>query len=364
MKSLIPLSFYSNAEVFEAEKCHLQNLWSFVCLTIDLENHNDFLTKEIGGHSVVIQNFHGELKAFENVCSHRFSRIRQCSHGNGLLKCPYHGWVYDTEGVPCGIPNYQNFEGFSEEIRQSLRLQSWQLETCGKFIFIRYSKDHYPLKDYLAEIYNLLIDYSEAMNKRIDEYQMSIQANWKIVVENTLDNYHLPAVHANSFGKFGSVEGQYCFFQPHSTYLARPKSHSSKKKANPNSAVQSILKVDGYQHNLIFPSLLLSTFSGLSMSIHAISPISPSETIVHVHTFTGKLQHPQLDEVFREMYGEPTAQLVQSVWKEDQPICEQVHLGLINSQGRESMYCKDECRIYDFQTSYLKLFNSHGDIGR
>ena len=41
--------------------------------------------KKIGCKSVVVQNFHGELRPFHNVCSHRFSRIRTNSKGNSGL---------------------------------------------------------------------------------------------------------------------------------------------------------------------------------------------------------------------------------------------------------------------------------------
>ena len=51
---------------------------SWLCLGFvdDLKSDRDFITAQIGPHSIVVQNFGGELKAFRNVCSHRFSRIQ------------------------------------------------------------------------------------------------------------------------------------------------------------------------------------------------------------------------------------------------------------------------------------------------
>ncbi|WP_044564337.1 Rieske 2Fe-2S domain-containing protein [Azospirillum sp. B4] len=71
--------------------------------------HGDYLTgtaPDARGAAipVVAQNFQGALKAFRNVCSHRYALIHDQPCGRGLLRCPYHGWVYDAAGVPIGIP--------------------------------------------------------------------------------------------------------------------------------------------------------------------------------------------------------------------------------------------------------------------
>ena len=359
MKTLILPSIYSDSEVFKREQVILfQDLWNFVGLTTDLENHNDYICKEIGGKSVVIQNFQGELRAFDNVCSHRFSRIRQCSRGNGSLQCPYHGWVYNSDGIPTGISHQQDFDEMSDSVKISLKLKEWLIEKCGRFIFVKKTDNSVTLKDFLGGIYNKLIEFSEAIGKKVDCHEMTIHANWKIVVENTLDNYHLWWVHPNSLAKYGPVEGHYWYYDIHSIYLSKPKKLDPKLRKFISQFSDRKLNVDGYQHYLIFPNLTLATFSGMSFTVHSMTPLSPFKTQVTNYTFMGKLNDTRLEKILFEMNSESTADLTRTIWAEDKPICEQVQLGISSiGNDREGLFSREEQRIYEFQKTYINFMN-------
>jgi choline monooxygenase len=86
MNTLIaPRKFYG-PEVYQPEQRQLFSLvWRCVGFTHELERHHDFVTLDVGGCSVVVQNFNGTLRAFANVCFHRFNRIHAECRGNGPL---------------------------------------------------------------------------------------------------------------------------------------------------------------------------------------------------------------------------------------------------------------------------------------
>ena len=42
-------------------------------------------TLEIFDYPILIQNFKGEIKAFENICPHRFNKIQTETRGKGLF---------------------------------------------------------------------------------------------------------------------------------------------------------------------------------------------------------------------------------------------------------------------------------------
>jgi phenylpropionate dioxygenase-like ring-hydroxylating dioxygenase large terminal subunit len=104
-------------------------------------NHQDFIRAEIAGRSILVQNFDGLLRGFYNVCSHRHARLRATDCGNGLLRCPYHGWTYNAEGVPVGIPGNSEYFGLDRDARQSLALRSVAVECCGDLVFARLASD-------------------------------------------------------------------------------------------------------------------------------------------------------------------------------------------------------------------------------
>lgn len=360
MKPLLAPSFYSNPEVFKKEQVRLfQNQWNFVGFTTDLENHNDYICKEIGGKFVVIQNFHGELRAFDNVCTHRFSRIRQDAQGNGPLQCPYHGWIFNCDGIPATIPLQPKFNNLPDSEKQSFKLGEWLVETCGIFIFVKKVDDNVTLKNFLRGMYSHLLDFSEAMGEKVDYQEIIIKANWKIILENTLDSYHIWAVHPNSLGKYGAIDGYYWMDEPHSIYLSKAKKVDPKvKKFVSTFSDARKLTVDGYQHYLVFPLLTMSTLFGMSLNVHSLTPISPTETKVTNYAFMGKLNDSTLAQILLSMSRQASGDLVKTVWDEDKPICEEVQLGISSLDELGGILSSDEQRIYEFQKTYVNLMNS------
>lgn len=360
MKPLIASNFYSSNEHFKQEQVILcQQMWNFAGFATDLQHHNDYICKEVGGKSVVIQNFHGDLRAFHNVCSHRFSRIRTNNQGNGALQCPYHAWVYNSDGIPIGIPHQDEFKGMSDELKESLKLESWLVEKCGLFVFIKNNDDGVSIEEYLGEIYEQLLEFTKAIGKQVAREEIIINANWKIIVENSLESYHIWSVHPNSLGKYGAVEEEYLLYGLHSMYKSNPKKVDVKWKKFLANVNNRSLKVDGYQHYLVFPMLTLATFSGMSLTVHVINPINPTTTQVTNYTFMGKLNDERLEETLFNMNSQSTAHLTRIAWEEDQPICEQVQLGISEIKEKVGIFCQEEQRVYEFHKAYVQLMNEY-----
>ncbi len=113
MKSNISSIHYYRTDIFEKEKQLIfQKNWSFVGFKSQVANVNDFIVKAIGATPVLIQNVKGEIRAFLNVCSHRFSLIQQDESGNRPMVCPYRRiQAYDQNGIPTGIPKKPRTKG-------------------------------------------------------------------------------------------------------------------------------------------------------------------------------------------------------------------------------------------------------------
>jgi phenylpropionate dioxygenase-like ring-hydroxylating dioxygenase large terminal subunit len=367
MQSYIHPSFYTSTDIFKQEQTDIfHNLWQFVGFTSDLTNHNDYICAEIGGKSVIIQNFHGELKAFHNLCSHRLSRIRQFSHGNEPLQCPYHGWVYDSDGIPVGIPCKSEFTNLDDSTLKSLRLDQWLVEICGSLVFVKRYNDNKTLKEYLqSETFNTLESISKAFGDKIGCYEKTIKANWKVVIENSLEDYHVKQVHPQSLGKFFIPECNYSFSSLHSLGTLAHKSSGKKMEILESIFVNRPHKLDKYYHYLLFPNLMIATTQGLSFSIQSVSAISPSETKFKSHLFLSKLDH-NTNEISRsqqaivEVLSKSILEFNNKVLSEDWVICEQVQLGIFESE-RYGILSIREKRIQEFQKAYISVMNKKLD---
>lgn len=96
----------------------------------------------------------------------------------------------------------------------------------------------------------------------------------------------------------------------------------------------------------------------MSLNVHSLSPISPTETKIRNYTFMGKLNDSTLEEILLRMSHQGAADLVKTVWDEDKPICEQVQLGISSLDDLGGILSSDEQRVYEFQKTYVNLMNS------
>ena len=151
----IPPSAYFDEDVFQKEHEKIfQHYWQFIGFRSDLDNHRDYITGNIGKKNIIAQNFNGELKAFHNVCSHRYCRIHQEEKGNRPLKCPYHGWTYNSNGSLVGVPFKSDFSELKgNNWQEHFRLEEWEIDNCGQFVFVKTKKNKVSLKKFLGSYF-------------------------------------------------------------------------------------------------------------------------------------------------------------------------------------------------------------------
>ena len=66
----------------------------------------DFVTTTLSRHPVIMsRHADGRINVLFNRCSHRGAQVCTESRGNAKrFECPYHGWVYETDGRHAGAP--------------------------------------------------------------------------------------------------------------------------------------------------------------------------------------------------------------------------------------------------------------------
>jgi len=285
---------YHDPEVFRTEEERLfRRCWVFAGFTDDLPRHNDYLTRRIGGLDVVVQNFDGELRAFRNVCTHRFAILKREARGNGMLRCGYHGWTYDRDGVPYGIPGNEAQFGLDKAARCARALTPVAVATCGRFVFLRVAADGPTLEEWLGAYAEVLRHASEVFVRSFDERETVWEANWKMGVESVLEVYHADMVHPTTFRKL--VKGDWrCDYDgdlqgagPHS----RGVTSVSDKSARWWDGVSQRLgfrpsdRLRDYDHLHIFPNLEIGFTRGAVMSVQTYDPLDPARCALRLRLF-------------------------------------------------------------------------------
>jgi len=355
--------YYSDLDVWHAECETFQDVWQFAGFKQDLKNKNDYLKLDFFGVSVFLQNTGKSVEVFSNACPHRFSQIRSERKGNQPMVCPYHSWVFKEGGEVASIPAEPSFD-MSECERNNTKLEKWHLEECGELLFIKRSSDGPSIKEWLGEYYVELESTSRALGQRVDENQMVINANWKIIVENTLESYHVSTIHPNSFAKLGGKDHDFNFSGAHSAWETSLNEKTQKSSAKLDKILANRpYRIPGYKHFLVFPTMTLATSFGTSFSYQEIRPLNANQTLFISHVFLTSLsEESKTAEAILPAFSKGVVDFNRQVFEEDRVICEAVHRGcqqMLNQVGHLSSI---ESRVDQFQKSYMAHYENRDTL--
>ena len=175
----LPGEFYRRPDVYDAEMESIwRSQWVFAGHSCQLTSPGDFLVVPIHRDSVlVIRGEDGSLRAMHNVCRHRGTLLCSEEQGNvSRLVCPYHQWVYGTDGslISC--------RGMQEDLEKAdLGLKRVRMRTLQGMIFLCLS-DRPPDFDRAGEAMAPLMEAQglpSAKVAKIVDYE--VEANWKLV---------------------------------------------------------------------------------------------------------------------------------------------------------------------------------------
>jgi choline monooxygenase len=203
----LPPAVYHSAEILELEKKRLfRREWICIGRTAEIPEQGDFLCRDIVDAPVfVMRQRDGSLKAFANVCVHRSSRLLSGAGHVSRISCPYHSWTYELDGHLIGAPFMDRTKGFDVA---NHRLRELACETWEGFIYVSLQKNPTPIDKSLDALTEFVGDFRMADYVPVFAEEETWDTNWKCLVENFMDSYHVHRVHKDSFGKYGSFEDQ------------------------------------------------------------------------------------------------------------------------------------------------------------
>jgi phenylpropionate dioxygenase-like ring-hydroxylating dioxygenase large terminal subunit len=337
--SLDPRS-YLDPEIFRREMSKVfEHHWIFVGFTRQLANHNDFVMQKIGGVTVVVQNFHGELRALHNVCSHRSAMIRTAPSGHGPLQCPYHGWTYNQDGVPVGIPGNKEFFCFDDAQKNRRALRRFDLATCGIFIFVRVEPGAQDLRDFLGPHWDLLEHLSQHFGAQapIEDVSLPWETNWKLGMESVLEVYHVDTIHPDTFKRLVKSFWHFEAAGLHSSArsILREDMKGWWDKAIPRLGLHKSPRLDEYDHFVIFPNVAIGVTRGSLMSVQTYEPRSPTSCSLHYRMVLANSSRP--DTVGRPVWRAVAGTVLEfnrTLLDEDRVAAEGVQRGLTEAHHR------------------------------
>ena len=201
-------AFLINREVFVSDeimrmewKKIFDTCWIYVGHASEISKPGDFRTRKVAGRPILFcRDSGGTVRAMLNVCSHRGALVCREREGNSRgFYCMYHGWTFDTDGSLKSLPGEDAYGPTFDRKTHGLTPVP-RLESYRDFWFLNFNPDAVSLDTYLAgakDYIDLVVDQSPSGRMEIisGTQEYDIKANWKLLVENSVDDYHIIATH-------------------------------------------------------------------------------------------------------------------------------------------------------------------------
>lgn len=273
---------------------------------------------------VLVRDQEKDLRLLSNVCTHRGHLVVQEPCRLSHLRCRYHGRQFNLDGGFRSMPEFrevQNFPSAADDLRQ-LPLGSW-----GKWLFTSMaswppqahgSPDPPAAFDaYWGDLLQRLpwLPLNDYVFRPDLSREFAVKAHWALYVENYLEGFHIPFVHAGlnpviDFGNYTTELFRYAILQ-----LGIAKDGEEIFDLPPSSPDHG-KRVAAY-YFFVFPNTMFN-FYPWGLSVNIVQPVSLAETRIVFLTYVADA----------EKYDKGAGSGLDIVEFEDEAIVEAVQKGV------------------------------------
>jgi len=217
-------SALTSEALHRAELEHIFNRsWLYLGHESEVPEPGDFVRRTVATRPLffVRSRSTGEVCVFANSCTHRGATICRADRGNAKsFQCFYHAWTFNSDGGLIGVPDEEGYGPAFDKSRYGL-VEVPRMESYRGLIFVSFDPDVDELVDYLAGARAYIDDMMDAAEVAANvmqdaastngkgwsgplevlrgTHQYAMKANWKLLVENSMDGYHLGPTHQTYF---------------------------------------------------------------------------------------------------------------------------------------------------------------------
>jgi choline monooxygenase len=198
-RSILPARAYTDAAWFAAEQHAVFAAgWVWAGFEHWVPATGDVHPVSVGGQPLlIVRGTDGDVAVLHNVCRHRGLLLCEEAGHRSRLRCPYHGWTYSLDGALQATPYWERSRegGPDDETRAELHLVPVPSATWAGMVFVDLGDTGVPFETAIAPLSVRWAPFDLGRLTHADTRRYDIDANWKLVVENFLDFYHLPFIH-------------------------------------------------------------------------------------------------------------------------------------------------------------------------
>ena len=357
--------FTSDAIFREEMRVLFHGGWMCIGTSDDVPAPSSIYPVSIAGQDLLmVRDKAGRLRVFFNHCRHRGAILAEEPRRNcARIVCPYHSWSYDLDGRLRNTPHVGGAGVHTaDEIQPDLLgLLEVPVGEWAGMVFANLDGKAESFDDFIAPIVERTGAYDMSLLHLGGEAPAVADANWKVVVENFVESYHLPWIHPQ-MNRHNPMEDHYQILGG-DNYLGQGLLglHFDDAAANrlprfPNLRPE---QMTSGENNYLYPNLMFGVLLEFFYAV-ILLPISPGRTLERAVMLVNGAEaatDPALADIRRQVVDRIT-----SVNSEDMDIAHSVQRGrssLAFDGGRFSPM--QERTSQQFQQTYaLKMLAGNG----
>lgn len=335
---------YTCQDVFDAELESIFATRLYVGSVHDFVEVDTYHSLILGATAFTLRHTTEGLRAFNNVCLHRCALIDPIGVGKRPFRCGYHGWSYAADGMLRSSPLVD------KAAIPLCRLPQYPVAQTGDHVFVGLSGVA-PEVDKVAHMLEQ-IGMSAQNPAPFHQGELLLNSNWKLLVENNIESYHLSFVHPQSFIPAGFVSK--------SDYDWKHDDYTCWSWCVPTVATTKLplLKriardaTHDFRHAYVFPNLFLTATNQLVGFRSYMIPLDPGHTLLKWELF----ELPALLALaapLRQQIREEAVRFTITSLQEDKPLVEACQRGLASRHAALQLQPLD-ARIHRFHTYYCE----------
>ena len=334
----LPFSAYTDPTLLLAEQADIfAKEWVFVCMEGEIPNPGNYFAMNLAGEPIIVmRGDDGDLLALSNICRHRGTVLLDEGFGSidKYIICPYHAWSYEKSGALRAVPFTKQIPVVSSEHH----LLEFKLSSWNGLVFVNLDAKSEPFTQRIQGIDQYLEFFQPETFDHVSAGEPeSWQANWKLVIENAIESYHLFKVHETTLEKYSPTRNAYYIAGCSEWTLTGGKSERSKGFLE---RLFGRSYGEGYDHYILIstPPSFVGILSYGSLGWLSAHPIDTHST--QIRTGVIGLDDNALDSESHEFAA--------AFLREDQNICERVQKGMQSKLARGGKLVDMERVVVDF----------------
>ena len=313
----LPGAAYTSEAFFALENARIfADSWVFAGFAHELARAGDVAPITVAGQPVLlVRDAERRIRAFHNVCRHRcLELVDQPGNVGRTIRCPYHWWTYGLDGALHIAPFFGGREpraapaGFDRAQHGLVGVRS---ATWHDWIFVNLNGSAPPFEDFIAPLRSRLdgLDLTRIRHLATLDFG-EVAANWKLLMENFIEPYHVQFVHATTTEQ--PLADHYTVNEPGCLGCAVDVSGEATR--------EDTLSADS-RFLTLFPNFVFGLYLPDEIGVHLDVPLAPDRTLQRRAIYSLRPEPAPVERADR------LAKLWRDVHREDHAICERLQQG-------------------------------------